>query len=509
MAKKSTYLLVCLGLFLAFLPSASVSALPGPSRYFPETGHSVSGGFLEFYDFKGGPFIFGLPITEEIFEGGRTVQYFEKARFEWHPENPDPYKVQLGLLGLQIYGQVDQPVPDTTWPGQMDQRYFPETGHIVKGLFLSFFDNYGGPEIFGNPISEEFMINEVLVQYFQRVRMEIYPHYPDWVYLGNLGTEWLDKNPLYLPEPSTPRGRYFPATGHNVKEAFLDFFDHHGGLEVFGNPISEEFEGDGVVQQYFERARFEWHPEKPVGERVQLGPLGLEVHGAVDPAVNDWTTPWNPHQLYFDETGHVVSNAFLDFFERHGGLAIFGPPISEAQIEGGRIVQYFRNLAMEWHPENPEPYRVQPALLGTVAYQTTGRGAGEPSHYFGEVWRDNPKVRQGLGGPVTDEHEAAMAEQWFENGHMIWRKDENRIYVLYKGGYWQGFDNPWREGDLESRGTKPPSGLQEPVRSFGKIWWRLGGPNGKLGWALGSERHFESSYQVLERGLMIRVPNEI
>jgi hypothetical protein len=31
-----------------------------------------------------------------------TVQYFERARFEWHPETRGTlYEVQLGLLGTQ------------------------------------------------------------------------------------------------------------------------------------------------------------------------------------------------------------------------------------------------------------------------------------------------------------------------------------------------------------------------------------------------------------------------
>ncbi|GIV97011.1 MAG: hypothetical protein KatS3mg057_1668 [Herpetosiphonaceae bacterium] len=29
------------------------------------------------------------------------TQWFERARFEYHPSNPDPYKVLLGLLGTE------------------------------------------------------------------------------------------------------------------------------------------------------------------------------------------------------------------------------------------------------------------------------------------------------------------------------------------------------------------------------------------------------------------------
>ena len=77
MVKKWNYVLIILGLIFWLLPAVPASALPGSSRYFPETGHTVSGAFLEFYDMHGGPFIFGYPITEEVYEGGRTVQYFE------------------------------------------------------------------------------------------------------------------------------------------------------------------------------------------------------------------------------------------------------------------------------------------------------------------------------------------------------------------------------------------------------------------------------------------------
>ena len=34
---------------------------------------------------------------------GRTVQYFERARFEWHPENSPPWDILLGRLGAEVY----------------------------------------------------------------------------------------------------------------------------------------------------------------------------------------------------------------------------------------------------------------------------------------------------------------------------------------------------------------------------------------------------------------------
>ena len=56
--------------------------------------------------------------------------------------------------------------------------------------------------------------------------------------------------------------------------AFLEFFDAHGGLKQFGYPISNLESHDGRFVQFFQKARFEWHPEYPSGQRVQLGDLG-------------------------------------------------------------------------------------------------------------------------------------------------------------------------------------------------------------------------------------------
>nr|MBA2454691.1 ScyD/ScyE family protein [Chloroflexia bacterium] len=57
---------------------------------------------------------------------------------------------------------------------------------------------------------------------------------------------------------------------------------------LFGYPISQaEMEtnaaGDTVLTQWFERARFEFHPDNPEGQQVLLGLLGVEVLAAGQP----------------------------------------------------------------------------------------------------------------------------------------------------------------------------------------------------------------------------------
>ena len=71
-------------------------------------GHSLRGSFRAYWEANGGLPRFGYPLTEEIIEPEsnhgrqRLVQYFERARFEWHPDYAGTaYEVQLGHLGVQ------------------------------------------------------------------------------------------------------------------------------------------------------------------------------------------------------------------------------------------------------------------------------------------------------------------------------------------------------------------------------------------------------------------------
>ncbi|MFL5734227.1 MAG: hypothetical protein ACJ78Q_13645, partial [Chloroflexia bacterium] len=87
-------------------PTLPPATLPGVgSRTFPETGKTVSGLFLGYWDNNGGLAQQGYPISEVFGEvsdlNGQpyTVQYFERAVFEYHPEQKAPYDVQLTALG--------------------------------------------------------------------------------------------------------------------------------------------------------------------------------------------------------------------------------------------------------------------------------------------------------------------------------------------------------------------------------------------------------------------------
>jgi hypothetical protein len=75
-------------------------------RYYPQTGHTISYAFLQYYDTRGGLDVFGYPITEMLNEGGCTAQYFQRGKMEWHPENPISSQVTLGALGNEYLART-------------------------------------------------------------------------------------------------------------------------------------------------------------------------------------------------------------------------------------------------------------------------------------------------------------------------------------------------------------------------------------------------------------------
>lgn len=183
-------LALVLPLCLGWAPGAQTQA-GGGYRYFEETRHVVRGEFLEFFDRYGGLAIFGYPKTEPFVQDGFVVQYFQNARFELHPENPVPYRVQLGLLGVDLNYERSRVEP----PNSISRvrHYFPETGHTVTYAFLEFFKAKGGIDVFGYPITEMYYENGRMVQYFQRMKLEWHSEdRSNPVRIGNLGELYLE-----------------------------------------------------------------------------------------------------------------------------------------------------------------------------------------------------------------------------------------------------------------------------------------------------------------------------
>jgi hypothetical protein len=118
--------------------------------------------------------------------------------------------------------------------------------------------------------------------------------------------------------------RYFPETGHVVRDPFLAFFEQHGGVSTFGFPLTDAYTGtDGTLVQTFQRAQLQL-----TVRGVELAPIGLAL------------------RLGDDTAGIAVAKAFADFYAAHGGDAFFGPPLNAAHRENGLLIQDFEKARL-------------------------------------------------------------------------------------------------------------------------------------------------------------------
>jgi hypothetical protein len=196
-----------------------------------------------------------------------------------------------------------------------------------------------------------------------------------------------------VPDPHSPDVAYFTPVGHTLRGGFRDYWQKHGGLAQFGYPFTEEFteisptDGKPYVTQYFERARFEYHTESnnppkqgPTRFTVLLGLLGRTVTAGRENEApfKRAVAQIGPGTIYFDVTGHNVPPQFSGYWQKQGGLPVYGYPISEPFTEISPtddkpyLVQYFERNRLEYHPELSEPSRISLGLLGVQVLQQRG-----------------------------------------------------------------------------------------------------------------------------------------
>ena len=197
-------------------PVKPFEAAPGTSFGAPGSlPIYVAAPFFAYWRAHGGLAFLGYPLSREVEArsgDGKTytVQYFERARLEYHPENAAPNAVLLGQLGREVH-PADPPVQARNDPFF---TYFPETGHNVEKRFLGPWGR-GGLAQFGYPISEPSTERledgkDYTVQYFERARFEWHLENADpaaRVLLGQLGRR------LYTAGAEPPVGQS-PASGY-------------------------------------------------------------------------------------------------------------------------------------------------------------------------------------------------------------------------------------------------------------------------------------------------------
>ncbi len=195
---------------------------------------------------------------------------------------------------------------------QTDDRCFAETGYCIAGRIREFWEQNDGMRVFGLPISsqQEMIIEGQMIQsqWFERNRLEWHPEQepPYDVLLSRLGVDYAalagfvfgaeqgaDKaEPVRFADKNC---RSFKETAIPICNDMLDAWQSSGlnldtkpgrseseSLALFGLPLTPPYplvlsDGTEYTVQWFERARFELHPELEQPYHVLFGLLGNEV----------------------------------------------------------------------------------------------------------------------------------------------------------------------------------------------------------------------------------------
>lgn len=200
--------------------------------------------------------------------------------------------VSVGALA-QFGAGVSGPLPKTNACSLGASRLFPETGFAISGPIRTFWEKKGGLATYGFPIGPARIETNssgftLCSQWFERHRIEV--DGKGQITLGRLGAERLEEDYLSVsnqgalaPLAAAPKGCKLVGGQHAICGEFLKVWNQVAATGAdpvarFGYPLTEPFlyktrAGQTFTSQYFERARFELHPE--VGG-VLFGLLGAE-----------------------------------------------------------------------------------------------------------------------------------------------------------------------------------------------------------------------------------------
>ncbi len=365
-------------LLLALLPTQPIQSAP---RCFPEEPaiqHCIDDRFVAYWQQQGGLPVFGYPLSaayeEQTSTGMVLVQLFERAKLEYHPENPAPFTIQLSHLGRQL-----GPSPASPQSPQAGCLHFAQTGQNICEPFLSTWRSYGlelgtpgisegeSLALFGLPLTParpETLGNgqTITVQWFERARFE--DHGNQGVLLGLLGRELVGDMGVGSPTVASAPSDWHNPTAPHPPGAFVEVAGSQ--LTIGGNPI--RLKGVNYYPQGLPWVEMwdHWNGPQMAEElrlaRDQLGinavrilvPYGVSQEGIVDDGLIERVQ--NMSQIAADLDLRLIITLF-DFYDR------FPDPGSSEEQKNIRYLERFlgnfvgdeRIIAWDLHNE-PDNY---------------------------------------------------------------------------------------------------------------------------------------------------------
>ena len=297
-------------------------------------GGDVDARFREFYEQLGGADILSLPISPKFTHKGREYQYTAAVLMVYDALAARSQQYYLAPIGVEM--GIAEPPTAPGYPG----------GHAVYQGFLSFYEELGGIQIIGAPLTAVRFNEERrgIEQFFEKAaffQLEGEPsnkvflvHYGAWMCADSCN---FDLDPVFAPLLSTVVETPFANAVTRLNPTFT------------GKPLTEPYiSTDGQVEQIFENVVLVAATDKPAG--IALRPITAML-GV-------------PVRL---EKDFEVPSFFQDFISQNSGFEFSGVAVTEYARQSDEVYrQCFTNLCLDYYPNKAPDLQIRPTPLGYV-----------------------------------------------------------------------------------------------------------------------------------------------
>jgi hypothetical protein len=217
---------------------------------------------------------------------------------------------------------------------------------VIDPRFQNFYEQLGGVDILGPPISGMQVVDGIWYQYTKSALLTHNPNAPEsrQFLLASLGSEyWLTEGPIGKERPKIYRG-------------FVPLYRELGGAKVVGLPLTEVYFNpeNNRVEQHFENLGF-YYLEGDPARAVKLLDYGAwmcaEYCGVI---ISDGTIRSSPQVE--TRIAHAIQQLGLD-------INFTGDPLTEPYIASdNQWEQIFENMVIYENPESPANISLRPIL---------------------------------------------------------------------------------------------------------------------------------------------------
>lgn len=313
--------------------------------------------FTDFYESLGGVDVLGPAISPLKAQGNLQLQTVEAGQMVYDPQASNRQPFSLVALGRRL-GYTDPPSPP---PQDPNARYID--GHTIYPLFIPLYDQLGGSEVLGSPLTEVYYsaTKNRFTQHFENVgfylSLDQTQTQPGLLAYGLFACDYPCRyqppiDALIESQPQLPQ----PFAGEVARL----------GSSFVGEYLAGPYQAaDGKIEVIFENIVL--YVEQGDSQRALARPIVELVGYPAQPLAERVDDPLVVFYPIENERGHNILALFNDYIARHGSLEVTGLPISEVfPLEDGAYRQCFEHLCLDYREEAQEYLRVRPAPLGAL-----------------------------------------------------------------------------------------------------------------------------------------------